>query len=144
VRNGAKNPCGSNVDRTQRKQMPHASIISIVDDDGSVREGLADLVSSMGYQAKTFRRAEQFLKSRWIRKTTCLIADVQMPEMTGLELCAALEDLEIKIPTILITAFPNNNDRERALNAGVSRYLTKPFQKGELIKCIRSTLGHAV
>jgi FixJ family two-component response regulator len=124
--------------------MPDASTISIVDDDASVREGLADLVSSMGFQAKTFRRAEHFLKSRWIRKTTCLIADVQMPEMTGLELYSALEDLGVKIPTILITAFPNNNDRERALNAGVSRYLTKPFQKGELIKCIRSTLGHAV
>jgi FixJ family two-component response regulator len=124
--------------------MPNASIISIVDDDASVREGLADLVSSMGYQAKTFRRAEHLLKSHWLRNTSCLIADVQMPEMTGLELYSALADLGIKMPTILITAFPNNDDRERALNAGVSCYLTKPFKKGELIKCIRSTLGRAV
>jgi FixJ family two-component response regulator len=124
--------------------MPNASIISIVDDDASVREGLADLVSSMGYQAKTFRRAEHFLKSRWLRNASCLIADIQMPEMTGLELYAALAKLGIKIPTILITAFPNNDDRYRALNAGVSCYLTKPFKKGELIKCIRSTLGHTV
>jgi FixJ family two-component response regulator len=124
--------------------MPNASIISIVDDDASVREGLADLVSSMGYQAKTFRRAEQFLKSHWLRKTTCLIADVQMPEMTGLALHSSLANLRIKIPTILITAFPNNEDRERALNSGVICYLTKPFEKGELIKCIRSTMRHAV
>jgi FixJ family two-component response regulator len=124
--------------------MPNASIISIVDDDASVREGLADLVSSMGYQAETFRRAEHFLKSQWLRNTYCLIADVQMPEMTGLELYSALADLGIKIPTILITAFPNKDDRDRALNAGVSCYLTKPFEKGELIKCIHSTLGHAV
>jgi FixJ family two-component response regulator len=124
--------------------MPNASIISIVDDDASVREGLADLVNSMGYEAKTFRRAERFLKSHWLRHTSCLIADVQMPEMTGLELYAALANLGIKIPTILITAFPNNDDRYRALNAGVSSYLTKPFKKGELIKCIRSTLGHTV
>jgi FixJ family two-component response regulator len=124
--------------------MPNASIISIVDDDASVREGLADLVSSMGCQPKTFQRAEHFLKSHWLRNASCLIADVQMPEMTGLELYSALEDLGVKIPTILITAFPNNDDRERALNAGVSRYLTKPFKKGELIKCIRSTLGRAV
>ena len=124
--------------------MPNASIISIVDDDASVREGLADLVSSMGYQAKTFRRAEYFLKSQWIRKTTCLIADVQMPEMTGLELYSSLADLGLRMPTILITAFPNNDDRDRALNAGVSCYLTKPFEKGELIKCIRSTLRHTV
>ena len=124
--------------------MPDASIISIVDDDASVREGLADLVSSMGFQAKTFRRAEHFLKSHWLRNTSCLIADVQMPEMTGLELYSALVDLGIKMPTILITAFPNNDDRDRALNAGVSCYLTKPFEKGELITCIRSTLGHAV
>jgi FixJ family two-component response regulator len=124
--------------------MPDASIISIVDDDGSVREGLADLVSSMGFQAKTFRRAEHFLKSHWLRNTSCLIADVQMPEMTGLELYSALVDLGIKMPTILITAFPNNDDRDRALDAGVSCYLTKPFEKGELITCIRSTLGHAV
>jgi FixJ family two-component response regulator len=124
--------------------MPDASIISIVDDDVSVREGLADLVSSMGFQAKTFRRAEHFLKSHWLRNTSCLIADVQMPEMTGLELYSALVDLGIKMPTILITAFPNNDDRDRALDAGVSCYLTKPFEKGELITCIRSTLGHAV
>jgi FixJ family two-component response regulator len=124
--------------------MPDASMISIVDDDVSVREGLADLVSSMGFQAKTFRRAEHFLKSHWLRNTSCLIADVQMPEMTGLELYSALVDLGIKMPTILITAFPNNDDRDRALDAGVSCYLTKPFEKGELITCIRSTLGHAV
>jgi FixJ family two-component response regulator len=124
--------------------MPNASIISIVDDDASVREGLADLVSSMGCQPKTFRRAEHFLKSHWLRNTSCLIADVQMPEMTGLELYSALADMGIKMPMILITAFPNNDDRVRALDAGVSRYLTKPFEKGELIKCIRSTLGHAV
>jgi FixJ family two-component response regulator len=124
--------------------MPDASIISIVDDDASVREGLADLVSSMGFQAKTFRRAEHFLKSHWLRNTSCLIADVQMPEMTGLELYSALVDLGIKMPTILITAFPDNDDRDRALDAGVSCYLTKPFEKGELITCIRSTVGHAV
>ena len=124
--------------------MPDASIISIVDDDASVREGLADLVSSMGFQAKTFRRAEHFMKSHWLRNTSCLIADVQMPEMTGLELYSALVDSGIKMPTILITAFPNNDDRDRALDAGVSCYLTKPFEKGELITCIRSTLGHAV
>ena len=124
--------------------MPDASIISIVDDDASVREGLADLVSSMGFQAKTFRRAEHFLKSHWLRNTSCLIADVQMPEMTGLELYSALVDLGIKMPTILITAFPDNDDRDRALDAGVSCYLTKPFEKGELITRIRSTLGHAV
>jgi FixJ family two-component response regulator len=124
--------------------MPDASIISIVDDDASVREGLADLVSSIGFQAKTFRRAEHFLKSHWLRNTSCLIADVQMPEMTGLELYSALVDLGIKMPTILITAFPDNDDRDRALDAGVSCYLTKPFEKGELITCIRSTVGHAV
>ena len=124
--------------------MPNASIISIVDDDASVREGLADLVSSMGYQAKTFRRAEHFLKSHWLRNTSCLIADVQMPEMTGLTLYTALVDLGIQMPTILITAFPNNDERDRALDAGVSCYLTKPFKKGELIKRIHSTLGHAV
>jgi FixJ family two-component response regulator len=124
--------------------MPDASIISIVDDDASVREGLADLISSAGFQAKTFRRAEHFLKSHWLRNTSCLIADVQMPEMTGLELYSALMDLGIKMPTILITAFPNKDDRDRALDAGVSCYLTKPFEKGELITCIRSTLGHAV
>jgi len=98
----------------------------------------------MGYQAKTFRRAGNFLKSRWLRNTSCLIADVQMREMTGLQLYSALADLELRMPTILITAFPNNDDRDRALNAGVSCYLTKPFKKGELIKCIRSTLGHTV
>jgi FixJ family two-component response regulator len=111
-------------------------VISIVDDDESVREGLTDLVRSMGFIAEAFQRAEDFLKSPRLRRTSCLIADVQMPGMTGIELY-----------DVLINAgnmFPNDRDRTLALHSGVTCYLVKPFNDDDLHECIRSALGARV
>jgi FixJ family two-component response regulator len=115
-------------------------VISIVDDDESVREGMTDLVKSMGYVAEAFRRAEEFLHSTNLQTTSCLIADVQMPEMSGLQLHKNLVSSGKVIPTILITAFPNERDRRLALRSGVTCYLVKPFNDDELLACIRSAL----
>lgn len=115
-------------------------LISIIDDDESVREGMTDLVKSMGFAAEAFQRAEEFLRSPHLQDTSCLIADVQMPEMTGLELHKNLVSSGKVIPTILITAFPNERDRILALRSGVTCYLVKPFNDDELLACIRSTL----
>lgn len=119
-------------------------VISIVDDDESVREGLTDLVRSMGFIAEAFQRAEDFLKSPRLRRTSCLIADVQMPGMTGIELYDVLINAGNMIPTILITAFPNDRDRTLALHSGVTCYLVKPFNDDDLHECIRSALGARV
>ena len=121
--------------------MPRKAVIAIVDDDESVREALTSLIRSLGYAAVAFKCAEDLLKSERRRSVSCVIADVQMPEMTGVELHDRLVASGEPIPTVLITAFPDERARERALQAGVMGYLTKPFSEGELLACIRSTLG---
>lgn len=120
--------------------MPKKPVISIVDDDPSVREGTMDLLVSMGFIAETFPRADDFLNSNRLHSTSCLIADVQLPGMTGFELYDHLVGSGNVVPTILITAFPDDKDRSRALRAGVSCYLAKPFSENELLVCIMSAL----
>lgn len=122
-------------------KLPRTAVIAIVDDDQSVREALTSLVRSLGYIAMAFEGAEDLLKSKRRRSVSCLIADVQMPGMTGLELHNRLVASGKPIPTILITAFPDERSRERALQAGVIGYLTKPFSEDDLLVCIRSNLG---
>ena len=116
-------------------------LISIVDDDESVRATTMDLVSSMGYAAEVFSQPFDFLKSGDLCHTSCLIADMRMPGMTGLELHSHLAKSGHTIPTILITAFPDDRDRARARQAGVRYYLAKPFQDKELLDCIRRAIG---
>jgi FixJ family two-component response regulator len=121
--------------------LPKPPVIAIVDDDQSVREALTSLVRSLGYEAMAFDRAEDLLKSKRRCNLCCLIADVQMPGMTGLELHNRLVTSGEPIPTILITAFPDERGREHALQAGVIGYLTKPFSEGELVSHICSVHG---
>jgi FixJ family two-component response regulator len=121
--------------------LPRKAVIAIVDDDHSVREALTSLVRSLGYVAMAFECAEDLLKSKRRRNVACMIADVQMPGMTGIELHNRLVASGEPIPTVLITAFPDERSRERALQAGVIGYLSKPFSEGDLLACIRSTLG---
>src|SRR5215467_501710 len=121
-----------------RKQIPQ---ISVVDDDESMREAMRGLMKSLGYTAQTFASAEEFLDSRQVPRTSCLIADVQMRGMTGLELHRHLVASGKTIPTILITAYPDERVRERALQDGVVCYLSKPFDENDLLACIRSSLN---
>jgi len=115
-------------------------VIAIVDDDLSVREALTSLVRSLGYAAIAFECAEDLLKSRRRRSVSCVIADVQMPGITGLELYHRLSASGNPIPTVLITAYPEDGARERALAAGVIGYLSKPFDENDLLACVRSAL----
>jgi FixJ family two-component response regulator len=121
--------------------LPRKAFIAIVDDDHSVREALTSLVRSLGYAAMAFECAEDLLKSKRRRSVSCVITDVQMPGMTGVELHNRLVASGEPIPTILITAFPDERARERALQAGVTCYLTKPFSEDHLLACIRTILG---
>ena len=120
--------------------MPKRSVIAVVDDDESIREAVTALLRSFGYDAIAFEFAEDFLKSKRRRAVDCLIADVQIPGMTGLDLYDALVAAGDAIPTVLITAYPDPLVRARALQSGVKRYLTKPFGDEDLLKFIRSAL----
>ena len=121
--------------------MPNTPVIAIVDDDHSVREALTSLVRSLGYAAIAFECAEDLLKSKRRRSVACVIADVQMPGMTGVELHQRLSASAEPIPTVLITAYPDDGARERALSAGVIGYLSKPFDENDLLACVRSALA---
>jgi FixJ family two-component response regulator len=118
-------------------------VISIIDDDGSVRAATDNLVRSLGYSVHTFASAEEFLRSAHLNGTSCVIADVQMPAMSGIELQAHLLARGHRVPFIFITAFPLESLRARALKAGAIGFLTKPFDGGELIRCLDAALkGH--
>lgn len=112
------------------------TLISIVDDDALARDGIKELVESLGYKARTFVSAEHFLESGLIAETACLITDLQMPGLNGLELQEALRSQGCRIPIILITAFPNEKHRNRALEGGALGFLSKPFDESSLIQCL--------
>jgi FixJ family two-component response regulator len=116
------------------------AVISIVDDDESVREAVARLMKSHGYIARTFDSGPSLLNSEQRSDAECMIADVQMPGMTGLELHDQLVAAGEGVPTILITAHPNESMRLRALRVGVRCYLIKPIDEDALLKCVRSAL----
>jgi FixJ family two-component response regulator len=121
---------------------PEKIVIAIVDDDEAVREGVTDLVGTLGFSAISFPSAAAFLKSEHLHSAACLIADVQMPGMTGLELHRKLVASGLAIPTVLITAYPDERVRVRALKDGVVSYLIKPFAEDDFLDCIRSALDH--
>jgi len=116
-------------------------LIAIVDDDESTRESVKSLVRSLGFAAETFASAEDFLTSPYLDEAACLIADVNMPGMSGPNLHRQLVASGKDIPTILITAFPTDSLRKRALDAGVMCFLKKPFAEDDLVSCIERALA---
>jgi len=115
-------------------------LVSVVDDDRFFRESMCRLIRSLGYTVDAFSSAVEFLGSPRLAETACLIADIHMPVMTGLELYRRLVDTEQAIPTILVTAFPNDIDRAHALDGGVKCYLRKPVDEEQLTQCVREAL----
>ena len=115
-------------------------LVAIVDDDESMRDATKDLLDAAGFAAATFGSAESFLKSDDVGHIACLVTDVRMPGMTGMELHRELVASECAIPTILMTAYPDDRARRLALRAGAIGYLIKPFTPGQLLDCIRSAL----
>lgn len=123
--------------------MAEIPIISIVDDDGSVREAIESLMKSVGYIAEAFPSAGDFLTSGRLDDTGCLILDVQMPGMTGLELQDHLIASKSRIPIIFISAHCDAESRARALEAGAVGFLQKPFSEDALLNAINSSLADA-
>lgn len=120
--------------------MPSNPVISVVDDDASVRVAIDNLLSALGYVVHTFASAEEFLQSAYFNDTSCVIADVQMPVMSGVELQAFLLAREQRVPFIFITAFPDETVRSRVRKSGAICLLTKPFDRQSLIKCLDAAL----
>ena len=116
------------------------NLISIVDDDESVRRTTTLLIESFGFRAAAFESAETFLRSGHLHDTSCLIVDVQMPGMDGLQLQSHLAAAGCGIPIIFITAYESKDSRQRAMQAGAAAFLGKPFSDEQLLQIIRSAL----
>ena len=116
--------------------------ISVVDDDESFRDSMRRLLKSLNYTVAVFPSAADFLASPTLADTACLVADVHMPEMTGVDLYIHLIGTGRVIPTILVTAYPIVGVREHMLALGVECYLAKPLVEAELIECLRSAVAH--
>jgi len=118
-----------------------APVISVIDDDASVRAALNNLVKSLGYIVHVFPSAEAFLQSAQLSNTWCVIADVRMPAMSGIELQSRLRALGSRVPFVFITAVPEEGVRARALEEGAVCFLTKPFDEDTLIACLGKALA---
>jgi FixJ family two-component response regulator len=126
------------IDPVSRKSEPPR--ISIVDDDESVREAIRSLIDSVGFGTEVFRSAEDFLNSGRLHVTGCLIVDVRMPGMNGLELQSYLNATDCRVPIVFISANDDDSARSRALDAGAVDFLKKPFSEDALLRAISASL----
>lgn len=117
--------------------MTERQIICIVDDDKWAREGLRDLVVSLGYESSCFESAEQFIESGAARSARCLITDLHMPGLSGLDLQSWLRSEGYRLPTIIVTAYPSEKHRSRAFEEGALGFLTKPYDERSVVDCIK-------
>jgi FixJ family two-component response regulator len=145
---GAFYPGVSHYDRIHRitaglkgRKLHQVPVISIVDDDESVREATKSLVLALGYKAMTFGSAEEFLGSAYLKSTACLITDVQMPGLSGVELQDRLIADGHSVPVIFVTGFPDETLQRRVLKSGAIGYLHKPCNGDRLIACIDEALA---
>ena len=120
----------------------NTKFVAIVDDDDSMRSAVQDLLEAVGLPAQGFASAEEFLESGRLHDTACLITDVQMPGMSGLDLQYHLTANGHSMPVILVTAYPEEAIRARALNAGAIGFLSKPFSEESLIACLDRAMEH--
>lgn len=120
--------------------MAKSTLISVVEDDQPFRESMRKLMTSLGYTVEVFPSAADFLASPLLTSTACLVSDVQMPGMSGVELHRHLVKVGRRIPTILVTAYPDEITRSRASKDGVVGYLCKPVDDDHLERCLRSAL----
>ena len=125
-------------------KLPEDIVVSIIDDDISVRRSTRRLLRSSGFRAEAFASAEEFLESKSTAKTACLILDLRMPGMNGLELQRRLSQNGHRVPIIFLSAHASEEDERSALNAGAVQFLRKPISKEALLSAIREALKHSI
>jgi FixJ family two-component response regulator len=123
--------------------MPRVPLIVIIDDDDALRNSLDNLLRSVGFRAQGFASAEAFLQAHQAPETACLILDVRLPGMNGLELQRQLGAAHGRIPIIIVTAYADDDVRVRALAAGAVDFLSKPCREEDLLKAIEAALTHS-
>jgi FixJ family two-component response regulator len=123
--------------------MPEGPLIAVVDDDRSIRTATQDLLKAAGYSTATFSNATSFLDSPLRANVACLVADMRMPGMSGLELHKHLSMAGAGIPTVIITAHPADLEGERAREAGITCFLAKPFAPDVLLECVRKAVARS-
>ena len=116
-------------------------VISIVDDDRWARNGLEGLIASLGYAVRCFESAEQFIESGAVRSTSCLITDLHMPGLSGLDLQSRLRSEGYRTPTIFVTGYPSDAHRSLAFEDGALCFLTKPYDEQSLVECIKLAIA---
>ena len=116
--------------------MQNAPVVSIIDDDQDVRQAVQRLMRSRGFATRTFASAEEFLRSPSLHETACVITDIQMPGMTGIDLHDVMLKQGPRLPVIFLTAFPDDRTEKRALQAGALGFLTKPFDARTLVSLV--------
>ena len=121
--------------------MAERPLVVIVDDDQSLRNATRDLLKAAGFSTAAFEDAESFLGSASRASAACLVADMRMPGMTGLEMYQALVASGERIPTVIITAHPEELTQSRARDAGITCYLSKPFAPDDLLECVREAVA---
>jgi FixJ family two-component response regulator len=120
----------------KERQLQNAPIVSIIDDDQDVRQAVQRLMRSRGFATRTFASAEEFLRSPSLHETACVITDIQMPGMTGIDLHDVMLKQGPRLPVIFLTAFPDDRTEKRALQAGALGFLTKPFDARTLVSLV--------
>jgi len=128
----------------RRRKMPEELVVSIVDDDVSVRRSTRRLLRCSGFRVEAFASAEEFLDSKLAGETACLILDLRMPGMNGLELQRRLSQNGHRVPIIFLSAHASEEDERSALNAGAVQFLRKPISKEALLSAIREALKHSI
>src|SRR6266705_516263 len=126
------------------KKMTEDLVVSIVDDDVSVRRSTRRLLRSSGFRSEAFASAEEFLNSGWAGETACLILDLRMPGMNGLELQRRLAQNGNPVPVIFLSAHASEEDERSALRAGAVQFLRKPTSKEALLSAIRDALKRSI
>ncbi|MGZ8269510.1 MAG: response regulator transcription factor [Burkholderiales bacterium] len=121
--------------------MAERLLVAIVDDDESIRNATRDLLRAAGFSTATFEDAESFFGWASRASTACVVADIRMPGMSGVELYRALVASGERIPTVIITAHPEDVAQSRAREAGITCYLSKPFEPDDLLECVRKALA---
>jgi FixJ family two-component response regulator len=120
-----------------------APLVSVVDDDESVRDAIKNVLRSAGLRAETYASAEDFLDTGHPENSDCVILDIRMPGMNGLQLQRRLTDDGYAIPTIFVTAYADESSRQQAVKAGASAFLLKPFDPNGLLRSVQSVLSRA-